>query len=175
MRVPDDMDSSAQPALRDRQHRERDRVPTRSEAIFQVATTPAAIDHTDFIARDVNMPRARGPMTFRTVRAIGLKLPGVEEGTMYGSPALKLRGAMIACMTSHKSAERNTLAVRADDAQRDALIAEAPEIYYVKPHYEGYSVVLVRLSRVSPDAMRDLLAGACRLMSATGKKRSTRR
>jgi hypothetical protein len=94
---------------------------------------------------------------------------------MYGSPALKLRGALVACIASHKSAERNTLIVRTDDAQRDALIAEEPETYYLKPHYEGYSVVLVRLSRVTPEAMRDLLAGACRLVGATAKQRSRTR
>src|SRR3954466_16020507 len=65
-------------------------------------------------------------LTFEAVRAIGRRLPGVEEGTTYGSPALKVGRAVIACMASHKSAEQNTLAVRVDDAQRDALIAEQP-------------------------------------------------
>jgi hypothetical protein len=29
------------------------------------------------------------PVTFDTVRRIALELPGVEEGTSYGTPALK--------------------------------------------------------------------------------------
>ena len=33
-------------------------------------------------------------MTFRNVRAIGLELPGAEEGTSYGAPALKVGGKM---------------------------------------------------------------------------------
>ena len=37
---------------------------------------------------------------------------------------------------------------------------------------EKYSVVLVRMPRVTPDAMRDLLAGAYRLASATASKRA---
>ena len=106
-------------------------------------------------------------MTFRAVREIGLRLPGAEEATMYGAPALKVGGKMFACIASHKSAEPNTLAVRMDFAQRDALIAEDPETYYLEDHYVGYPVVLVRLSRVHPDAMRDLLAGAWRFVSAT--------
>ena len=114
-------------------------------------------------------------MTFRTVRAIGLKLPGVIETTMYGTPALKLRGNMLAVVASNKQAERNTLAVRCDDTQRDLLIAEQPDVYYLKPHYEGYSVVLVRMSRVTSDAMRDLLAGAHRLAGAPARKRAKRR
>ena len=71
-------------------------------------------------------------MTFRTVRTIGLQLPGVEESTMYGMPALKVGGRMLACITSHKSAEPGTLVVCTDFEQRDILIEEEPEIYYVR-------------------------------------------
>ena len=110
-------------------------------------------------------------MTFRSVRAIGLRLTGVEESTMYGSPALKLGGRMIACIASHKSAEPNTLVVRTDFEQRDTLVAEEPATYYFKEHYQTFPVVLVRLSRVGPDAMRDLLGAAHRLVSADAGKR----
>jgi hypothetical protein len=110
-------------------------------------------------------------MTFRTVRAIGLKLPDVEESTMYGAPALKLGGRLIACIASNKSAEPNTLIVRTDFEQRDMLIEEAPDTYYVKDHYKTYPVVLVRLSRVNADAMRDLLTAAHRFVSAGAKKK----
>ena len=113
-------------------------------------------------------------MTFATVRTIGLTLPGVEEGTMYGTPALKLRGKFLACMASHKSAEPNTLVVRVDFAQRDAMIADDPETYYLKPHYVGYPSVLVRLSRVSREALKDLLHAAWREIDASAPKRKRR-
>ena len=114
-------------------------------------------------------------MTFRTVRAIGLRMPGVEESTMYGSPALKLAGRMLACIASHKSAEPDTLVVRTTFEQRDIMIAEEPDTYYLKSHYKTFPVVLVRLSRVSRDAMNDLLAGAFRLISASTKTRNASR
>ena len=79
---------------------------------------------------------------------------------MYGAPALKLKGRMLACMASHKSAEPNTLVVRTTFDERDLLIAEQPDTYYVKDHYLTFPVVLVRLARVDPDAMRDLLNAA---------------
>ena len=118
-------------------------------------------------------------MTCRSVRTIGLRLPGVEEGTVYGTPALKLGKRMIACVASHKSAEPGTLAVRTDFEQRDMLIEEAPDTYYVKDHYKAYPFVLVRLSKINPDAMRDLLGAAHRLASAAEhddkkKKRKTK-
>lgn len=116
-------------------------------------------------------------MTFRSVRPIGLRLPGVEEGTMYGTPALKLGKRLIACIASNKAAEPGTLVVRTDFEQRDALIEEAPDTYYLKEHYKTYPVVLVRLSKVSPDAIRDLLGAAHRLVSAAedAKTKKTRK
>jgi hypothetical protein len=116
-------------------------------------------------------------MTFRTVRSLGLRLPAVEESTMYGSPALKLGGRPVACMASNKSAEPGTLVLWTTFEQRDAMIAEAPETYYLKPHYETFPVVLIRLSRVSREALQDLLAGAVRLIAAAKKtpKRLARR
>lgn len=118
------------------------------------------------------MPR-RG-LNFNAVRTIGLKLPDVEESTAYGSPALKVRGKMFVCMASHKSAEPNTLAVRMDFAQRDALVAEDPVTYYLKDHYVDYPVVLVRLSRVHEDALADLVAGAWRFVVSRAAKPGTR-
>jgi hypothetical protein len=44
-------------------------------------------------------------INFDSVRKIGLALPGVEESTAYGSPALKVRGKLLACVPSHRSAE----------------------------------------------------------------------
>ncbi len=40
----------------------------------------------------------KNAMDFDTVRTIGLELPGVEEGTVHGSPALKVRGKLLACI-----------------------------------------------------------------------------
>jgi hypothetical protein len=114
-------------------------------------------------------------LTFDAVRKIGLALPDVEESTSWGSPSLKVRGTMFACMATNKAAEPNTLVVRMDFAQRDALVAEEPAVYYLKDHYVGYPCVLVRLSRVHPDALRDLVAGAYRFVSATARKRRTAR
>ena len=117
------------------------------------------------------MPRTR--VTFDIVREIGLALPDVEEGTMYGSPALKVRGNLLACMAIHKSAEPESLAVRIDFDRRAGLIAEGPETYYLTDHYVNYPVVLVRLSQIRIDQLRDLLAAAWRFVTA--KKSRTRK
>ena len=120
------------------------------------------------------MARRGSAATFETVRSIGLALPDVEDGTMYGVPALKLRGRLLACMTSNKSAEPNSLAVRLSFEQRDAMIADAPDTYYLKPHYVGYPVVLVRLQRIGREALRDLLHAAWREAGRSAPRRRKR-
>ena len=104
------------------------------------------------------MPRTT--ITFDTVRNIGLGLPGVEEGTAYGAPALKVRGKLLACVPSHRSAEPDSLAVRVDLADRAEMLAADPDVYYVTEHYAGYNAVPVRLSRVNANVLRDLLGMA---------------
>ena len=113
--------------------------------------------------------------SFTAVESIGRTLPDVEVTTMYGQPALKVRGKMFVCIASHKSAEPNTLVVMMDFPDRDALIEDAPGTYYLKDHYLNYPCILVRLSRVHRDALRDLVIGAHRFVSAkaTKKRQST--
>jgi hypothetical protein len=62
-----------------------------------------------------------------------------------------------------------------DFPDRDALIEDAPGTYYLKDHYLNYPCILVRLSRVHRDALRDLVIGAHRFVSAkaTKKRQST--
>jgi hypothetical protein len=115
---------------------------------------------------------ARAAIKFDAVRKIGLEFPGVEEGTAYGSPALKVRGKLLACIPVHRSAEPGSLAVRVDFADRAALLAEAPDAYYVTEHYIPHAAVLVRLARVSPSVLRDLLGMAYKFVAGSGKPRS---
>ncbi len=124
-------------------------------------------------------------VTFDIVREIGLALPDVKEGTMYGSPALKVSGELLTCLAIHKSAEPGSLAVRIDFDQRAGLLEEEPETYYLTDHYVDYPVVLVRLSQIRIDQLRDLLGSAWRFVTAQkgraatrpvrGKARTTRR
>ena len=110
-------------------------------------------------------------ISFKTVEAIGRTLPDVTVTTAWGTPALKVNGKMFACIASNKAAEPNTLVVMMDFPDRDALVEEDPATYYLKDHYLDYPCVLVRLSRVSADALHDLVAGAHRFVSARAKRK----
>jgi len=103
---------------------------------------------------------------------VGLALPDVEATTKYdGSPVLKMRGSFMAGLATHSSAEPDTLVVRAGYEEREWLVQDAPETYYVTDHYQKYPVVLVRLSRIDHDALRDLLSVSWRLTLAKAGKR----
>jgi hypothetical protein len=110
------------------------------------------------------MPRST--IDFDTVRKIGLTLPGVETSTAWGAPALKVRGKLLACVPTHHSAEPGSLMVRVNLDDRAELLAAVPHVYYVTDHYLGYSAVLVRLSCVTRDVLRDVLGMAHKFVTA---------
>ena len=114
------------------------------------------------------MPRST--IDFDTVRKIALTLPGVEASTAWGASALKVRGKLLACVPTHRSAEPGSFMVRVGFDDRAELLAAAPNVYYVTDHYLGYSAVLVRLSRVTPDVLRDLLGMAHKFVTVNNAR-----
>jgi hypothetical protein len=114
--------------------------------------------------------------TFETVRKAGLALPDVEATTRYdGSPVLKVGGSFMAGLATHRSAEPGTLVVRAGLEEREWLLDDAPETYYLTDYYRSYPLVLVRLSRIDEDALRDLLSVSWRLTLPKARKRGRTR
>lgn len=117
----------------------------------------------------------RGTINFDTVRKMSLAFPGVEESTAYGAPALKVRGKLLACVPTHRSAEPGSLVVRVCFDDRAELLAAAPDVYYVTEHYIGYTAVLVRMFRITPDVLRDLRGMAHRFVTAQKAQHSLSR
>jgi hypothetical protein len=112
---------------------------------------------------------------FDIARELGLSLEGVEEGTMYGAAALKMRGKLLACMATNKSADPDSLVVQVGFVNRDLLVVKDPDVYYYRKHYASYPVVLVRLNGVTRGDLREVLEMAHRYMSSTVKRRSGKR
>ena len=106
-------------------------------------------------------------MTFREVTIMALRLPGVEASRKYdGSTVLKTGGTFMAGMATHPSAEPHTLVVRHGLEERDLIIADAPQTYYLTDYYRTYPLLLARLSQLEQDALRELLAVAWRMAKA---------
>jgi len=117
------------------------------------------------------MPKRK--VTFDVVRQIALSLPGAEESTAYGSPVFKIHGKIFAGIPVNKAVEPDSLMVCIDFDGRAELLAEAPEVYYLRDHYKDYPAVLLRLNRVDSDALRDLLRGAWQFVGSTTKVKRT--
>ena len=113
------------------------------------------------------------PGAFDVVRELGCSLPNVEATIRYdGSPVLKAHGVFMAGLAMHASAEPGTLVVRAEFEEREGLLEDAPDTYYVTDYYRRYPVVLVRLSLLNRDVLRELLTGSWRM--TVGKRRKGR-
>lgn len=105
--------------------------------------------------------RKRSPVTFETARDIALAYPAVEEGTSYGTPALRVRGKFMARLRE----DGETLVVKASEAECEFRMAVDPETFFITDHYRGYSAVLVRLTRVDIEDLRDLIEESWRWLA----------
>jgi len=103
----------------------------------------------------------RRAVTFDDVRAVGHTLPGVEDGTSYGTPALKVRGELFVRL--HQ--DRDCFALRAGILDRHILIQAQPEVFFVTDHYRNYPWILVRLSTVPRSSLPELLERAWRMVA----------
>ena len=108
-------------------------------------------------------------VTFEIARRTALALEHAEEVSSYGTPGFKVGGVLFARLHQNLDA----LVVRMDFEQRAELMKADPETYFITDHYLNYEWVLVRLDRVDPDALRDLLRGAWKSAADTKKKKRT--
>lgn len=107
-------------------------------------------------------------VTYDTVRRAGLALPNAEEGTSYGTPALKTKGQLFVRL--HQDLDK--IVVRMPFDRREELMAADPETYFITDHYRDYPWVLVSLPKVHADALPDLLRIAHRTAAAAKKRRA---
>lgn len=43
---------------------------------------------------------------------------------------------------------------------KEALIAENPDVYFTTPHFDGYPAVLIRLEKIAPDELEEVIIEA---------------
>ena len=99
-------------------------------------------------------------LTWEDVVSIGSRFPEVEEGTCFGTPALRVRGKFMCRLRTDPDA----LVVRVLDlADREALLLGQPEVFFTTPHYDGHPYVLVRLGKVKRKQLTELVEDAWRI------------
>jgi hypothetical protein len=94
-----------------------------------------------------------------TVLEVARRLPEVEEGTSYGTPALRVGGRFFARLRE----DGETLVVKMNIFERQYLMDADPEVFFITDHYRDYPSVLVRLPLVQPAQLAERLEDAWRI------------
>lgn len=94
------------------------------------------------------------PLSFDDVTRLATHLPGVTIGTSYGTPALHVGRRLMARLWE----DREVLVLKPiEEIEQHFLMETRPDVFFKTPHYDGYDAVLVHLSIVDEDTLRDLL------------------
>lgn len=91
--------------------------------------------------------------------AIATALPGTEESTSYGTPALKVRGKLLA---RQRDDPEGRVVLVCEPSEKAALLAGGDPAFSTTPHYDGYAAILVDLELIDEDQLRELLTEAWR-------------
>jgi hypothetical protein len=85
-------------------------------------------------------------------------LPGVEQGTCFGTPALYVRKRILARLRE----DGETVAITVDFIDRDLLLELDPVAFFLTDHYRPYPMVVMRLAKTRPAVAQDILEQAWR-------------
>ena len=111
----------------------------------------------DFTRARPLMPRQSALL----VRKLALALPGAEESTSYGTPAVKVNGKLFVRLRE----EGGVIVIRIDRTGRAMRLATDPKAFFFTDHYAAFPYMLVRLGEVAVDDLKELLTDSWRLVA----------
>jgi hypothetical protein len=85
------------------------------------------------------------------------KLPGVEAGTSYGTPALRVGGKLFLRMK-----DADTIVLLGPTEEKEMLLAAEPAIYFETDHYKGWPAWFARLAKLSDAELKHRIERAWR-------------
>jgi len=103
-------------------------------------------------------PRKPKAVSYETARRFALALPGVEEGTCYGTPACRVGGHILMRLKE----DGDSLAILMSFEERSIRLEADPKVFYLTDHYLNYPMVLVRLPAVGAEVLREVVHQAWR-------------
>ena len=98
---------------------------------------------------------------YDAVVRIALALPGVQEGTSYGTQALKCKGKFMARLKE----DGETLVLRMNIFERPYLLEAEPDVFFITDHYREWPCVLLRLPKVTEPRLREAVIDAWRYVA----------
>ena len=96
--------------------------------------------------------------------ALNFGLPGVEQGVSFGQPTLKAHGKLWVWWSPHEDA----IVFKVPMEEREVLVEADPDRFFVTPHSERRTLVLMRPERLDLDWAR---ANLIRVWRAQAPKR----
>jgi hypothetical protein len=102
-------------------------------------------------------------VTFEDVETLALNWPEVEQGTSYGTPALKVRKKLL---TRLKEDGDSLVIPGVPVEERDMLVERDPKVFYFTDHYKDYPIVLARLSKAKRSTIEPLLRRQWRALAS---------
>jgi len=126
------------------------------------------------------------------VRRIALALPGSSERESRGRAQWRVADRLFVWERPLRAGEISELADAAPDGPvlgarvehlgaRQALLADAPGVYFTTSHFNGVAAVLIRLDEIGPEELREAIteawlarapAGAVRKWLAANRRRA---
>jgi hypothetical protein len=94
------------------------------------------------------------------VRELALSLPATTERPSYGTPGFRVADKAFARIRE----EGDVLVLWCGSVdEKEFLIGAEPRKFFTTPHYDGYALVLVRLSEIDREELAELLEEAWRV------------
>ncbi len=102
---------------------------------------------------------------------MALALPQASERISRGRRQWLVRDKLFVWERPLRASDRRALGDRAPEGAilgvrvehlgaKEALLADAPEVFFTTPHFDGYPAVLIRLERIAPDELREIIVEA---------------
>jgi hypothetical protein len=109
--------------------------------------------------------------TFDDVRRIALALPATNERVSRDLCQWRVRDKLFVWERPLRRSDLEALGEAAPDGPilgarvehlvaKEALLADAPDVFFTTPHFDGYPAVLVRLDRIGPADLEEVVVEA---------------
>jgi hypothetical protein len=109
--------------------------------------------------------------SWEDVRRIALSLPEAQERPLHGLTSWRVRDKLFVWERPLRSSDLRALGDQAPSGPilgarvehlgaKEALLADDPSVYFTTPHFDGNPSILVRLERIGPEELRELIVEA---------------
>ena len=102
------------------------------------------------------------PAAYQRYLKLALRLPGAEESTSYGTPAVKIKGKLLSRL---RTEAEGALALRCDFIDREILLQANPRAFFLTDHYRDYPMILVWLEKIDRDTLADVALRGWRMIA----------